>query len=375
MERSVVSMPVVTPKIEVVDLFCGVGGLTYGLRKSGIRVVAGIDNDATCKYAYERNNRKSKFILADKHAYKKNKRSKFILADLTQYRSDKVAKLYSQDSVKVLVGCAPCQPFSLHTTKNRDKRNDDRWNLLRYFGELVKEIQPDIVSMENVRGIVRTDVFSDFVETLDKNEYKYHYEIVYAPDYGAAQRRYRLILLASKLGNIGIPTPTHSKGNYLRVRDVIEGLPPLKVGEISESDPLHRTRKLADINLKRLTQSKPNGTWRDWPKELLPNCYRKKSGQTYSSVYGRMDWNSLAPTITTQFLNYGSGRFGHPDQDRALSLREGALLQTFPKEYDFGEIKCMATISRHIGNAVPPVLGEAIGNAIKEHIRDHYGNK
>ena len=351
-------MSVATPKIETVDLFCGVGGLTHGLQESGIKVVAGIDNDETCRYAFEKNNR-----------------SKFISADLTQYRSDKIAELYSQGSVKVLVGCAPCQPFSLHTTKNRDKRNDDRWNLLRHFGELVKKIQPEIVSMENVRGIVRTDVFSDFVETLKRHNYKVDHQIVYAPDYGAAQRRYRLILLASRLGDIKIPTPTHSKENYQRVRDVIEDLPPLKIGQISESDSLHRTRKLADINLKRLAQSKPNGTWRDWPKELLPNCYRKKSGQTYSSVYGRMDWDGLAPTITTQFLNYGSGRFGHPDQNRALSLREGALLQTFPKKYDFGEVRCMATISRHIGNAVPPILGKAIGNTIKQHIRDHYGNK
>ena len=367
MERSVVSMPVVTPKIEVVDLFCGVGGLTYGLRKSGIRVVAGVDNDATCKYAYEKNNRSKK--------KRSQESSKFILADLTRYGADKVAKLYRRDSVKVLVGCAPCQPFSLHTTKNKNKQNDDRWNLLLHFGELVKEIQPEVVSMENVRGIVKTDVFRDFVETLEKHHYKVAFEVVYAPDYGAAQRRYRLILLASRLGDIKLPLPTRSKENYKKIKDVIGSLPPLRAGQSYKPDPLHRARKLADINLKRIGQSKPNGTWRDWPEELLPNCYRKKSGQTYSSVYGRMDWNSLAPTITTQFFNYGSGRFGHPKQDRALSLREGALLQTFPKEYDFGEVRCMTTISRHIGNAVPPVLGEAIGNAIKEHVRDHYGYK
>ena len=370
MERSVVSMPV----IEAVDLFCGVGGLTHGLRESGIKVVAGIDNDATCKHAYETNN------CSEENPAEF---SKFILADLTQYGADKVEKLYSPGSIKVLVGCAPCQPFSLHTTKNKNKRNDDRWNLLWHFGELVKEIQPEIVSMENVRGIVRTDVFSEFIETLKSHGYKYGYKVVYAPDYGAAQSRYRLILLASnlrkgktkKVTKIKFPTPTRSKENYQKVIDVIGALPPLKAGQSSKFDSLHRARKLADINLKRIGWSKPNGTWRDWPKELLPNCYRKKSGQTYSSVYGRMDWDGLAPTITTQFFNYGSGRFGHPKQNRALSLREGALLQTFPKEYDFGEVKCMTTISRHIGNAVPPVLGAAIGNAIKEHIRNHYGNK
>ena len=352
------SMLVVTPKIEAVDLFCGVGGLTHGLRKSGIRVVAGIDNDATCKYAYETNNR-----------------SKFVEADLTQYRADKVKKLYSPSSIKVLVGCAPCQPFSLHTTKNRDKQNDDRWDLLRHFGELVKKIKPEIVSMENVRGIVRTDVFKTFLDTLKALEYNVDYKVVYAPDYGVAQSRHRLILLASKRGEIKIPTPTRSKENYKKVREVIGDLPRLKAGQSSKPGSLHRARKLADINLKRIRQSKPNGTWRDWDEKLLPNCYRKKSGQTYSSVYGRMDWDGLAPTITTQFFNYGSGRFGHPEQDRALSLREGALLQTFPETYDFGEVRCMTTISRHIGNAVPPDLGKVIGGAIRQHAIDHYGSE
>ena len=349
--------------VEAVDLFCGVGGLTHGLRKSGIKVVAGIDNDATCEHAYKTNNRSRKEF------------SKFIHADLTQYGADKVEKLYSRNSIKVLVGCAPCQPFSLHTTKNKNKQNDDRWNLLRHFGELVKAIKPEIVSMENVRGIVRTDVFRDFLETLESHGYKYDYRVVYAPDYGAAQSRHRLILLASRRGEIKIPAPTYSKENYRTVRDIIGGLPPLKAGQSSKPGSLHRARKLADINLKRIGLSKPKGTWRDWPKELLPNCYRKKSGQTYSSVYGRMDWDGLAPTITTQFFNYGSGRFGHPEQDRALSLREGALLQTFPKEYDFGEVRCMTTISRHIGNAVPPDLGEVIGDAIKQHIRDYPQNE
>ncbi len=125
-------------------------------------------------------------------------------------------------------------------------------------------------------------------------------------------------------------------------------------------------------NLQRIKQSKPNGTWRDWNRKLLPACYKKESGQTYTSVYGRMGWDGVSPTITTQFHNYGSGRFGHPTQNRALSLREGALLQTFPEDYDFGEVKSMTDIARHIGNAVPPVLGEIIGKTIKKHLNEYY---
>lgn len=345
-------------KIEAVDLFCGVGGLTYGLRKTGIEVVAGIDNDETCKYAYEANNKSS-----------------FVTADITRYDSREMNKLYGKDSVRVLVGCAPCQPFSSHSFKNKGKVEDARWNLLAHFGRLIEDTLPEIISMENVRGIAKTDVFQHFLSVLEKNGYHLDYKVVYIPDYGAPQNRSRLILLASRLGAIKIPKATHKKGNYVTVKDVIKELPPIKIGQTSKTDTLHKAKNLSEVNQQRIKQSKPNGTWRDWEKKLLPNCYKKDTGQTYSSVYGRMGWNGVSPTITTQFFNYGSGRFGHPTQDRALSLREGALLQTFPKDYNFGEVKSMTTVARHIGNAVPPVLGEAIGKAIKEHVENHYGKK
>ncbi len=344
-------------KIEAVDLFCGVGGLTYGLQKAGIKVAAGIDNDSTCKYAFEKNND-----------------TKFIDADLTEYNTENVAKLYSQNAIKVLVGCAPCQPFSLHTTKNKDRQNDERWGLLRHFGELIQEILPAIVSMENVRGIVNTDVFEDFTNTLKERNYHIDYKIVNASDYGAPQSRHRLILLASQLGEIKIPAASHNKEYYRTVRDTIGNLERLQAGGRSTTDPLHTARKLADINIERIKSSVQNGTWLDWNEKLLPKCYQKKSGETYKAVYGRMGWDAPSPTITTQFFNYGSGRFGHPVQDRALSIREGALLQTFPKDYDFGKVTSTTNISRHIGNAVPPVLGEAIGKTIKEHVKEHHEN-
>ena len=226
--------------------------------------------------------------------------------------------------------------------------------------------------MENVRGIVKADVFKIFLDVLEKNNYYVDYKVVYAPDYGAPQNRSRLILLASRLKEIKIPKPTHTKDAYVTVRDIIKKLKPIKVGQVSKNDPLHKVKNLSGTNLQRIKQSKPSGTWHDWDKKLLPECYKKKSGQTYVSVYGRMGWNSVSPTITTQFFNYGSGRFGHPTQNRALSLREGALLQTFPKDYDFGEIKSMTTIARHIGNAVPPILGEIIGKTIKKHLNKYH---
>lgn len=136
-------------------------------------------------------------------------------------------------------------------------------------------------------------------------------------------------------------------------------------------DSLHRCPKLSKINLERIRQSRPGGTWHDWDKKLLPNCYKKASGKTYSSVYGRMRWDMPSPTITTQFYAYGTGRYGHPEQNRAISLREGAILQTFPKNYKFVKHKETITykiLGRHIGNAVPPKLGEIIGKSIKKHL-------
>ena len=340
-------------KIEVVDLFSGVGGLTYGLRKSGLSVLAGIDNDESCAYAYEKNNG-----------------AKFISADISKFDFKELNKIYSKGSIRVLVGCAPCQPFSSHAFKLRKGSRDARWNLLDHFIRGIRVVKPDIVSMENVRGVTKTDVFKNFVSELEKLGYKVDWKVVYAPNYGVPQNRSRLILLASRLGKISMPKETHTKENYVTVGDVICELPKIGAGEVSKQDQLHQAKKLEAINEKRIVQSKPGGTWHDWDRSLLPNCYKKDSGQTYTSVYGRMRWEDVSPTITTQFTSYGSGRFGHPEQNRALSIREGALLQTFPIDYDFGDFPA-GKLSRHIGNAVPPQLGIVIGRQIKEHLK-HY---
>lgn len=337
-------------KIEVIDLFCGIGGLTHGLRQADMEVLAGLDNDETCRYAYEEN----------------NKDSKFICADISQYDFNKLKEMYSEGSLKVLVGCAPCQPFSSHTFKAKDKQNDKRWHLINYFLEAIKVIKPEVVSMENVRGITKTELFKDFVNELKELKYKVNYDVVYCPDYGIPQNRSRLVLMASLLGELNVPKKTHEKNEYKKVKDIIHSLPKIKSGEADCSDPVHKAKNLSPLNIRRIKQSKPNGSWKDWNPELLPKCYIRATGSTYTAVYGRMDWDSVSPTITTQFYNYGSGRFGHPQQDRALSLREGALLQTFPIDYKLGEV-CLSRLGRHIGNAVPPKLGFAIGVAIKRH--------
>jgi DNA (cytosine-5)-methyltransferase 1 len=347
-------------KTSAIDLFCGIGGLSYGLKKAGISVVAGIDLDDTCQYAYEEN------VKAD-----------FLHRDITKVTGDELEAYFEKDNadIRVLAGCAPCQPFSTHANKNKNKEKSDDWNLINQFKRLVVETQPAIVTMENVPNLANKQIFKDFVSFLKDNKYFVSYTNVYAPDYGIPQKRRRLVLLASMYGEINIIPPTHSPENYVTLQDAIGDLPSVKAGEVSSVDPLHRSIKLKEINLKRIRASKPNGTWEDWEDDLKLACHKKKTGRTYKAVYGRMSWEEPASTITTQFHNYGTGRFGHPEQDRALTLREGALLQTFPPDYKFFEDESKVFIRKfgvHIGNAVPVDLGTVIGESIKAHIGEYH---
>lgn len=339
----------------VIDLFCGVGGLTCGLKRSGLDVVAGFDCDISCKYAYEYNNK-----------------ARFICADISNLDSNEIAKYYNKNDIKVLVGCAPCQTFSKQTNKYKNRVNDKKWTLLNYFAEHINNIEPDIISMENVPELTKFNIFENFRNTLIKKGYYVYYQIVNCSEYGLPQKRKRLVLLASKLGEINLikPNPNKKKKN---VEDVLKKLPKLEAGGIDKKDPLHRCPKLSNINIERIKQSKPGGTWRDWDKSLLLECYKKPSGETYSSVYGRMRWDAPSPTITTQFYIYGTGRYGHPEQNRALSLREGAILQTFPRNYKFvkkGEQITYKVLGRQIGNAVPVDLGKIIGDSIQKHLKE-----
>ncbi|MDH4163622.1 MAG: DNA cytosine methyltransferase [Nitrospirota bacterium] len=340
--------------IVAADLFCGAGGLTRGLLDSGIRVVAGFDIDEACRYPYEKNNRPAIF----------KKKS------VTDISGKQLKAFYPADAVCVLVGCAPCQPFSKYTQGLKTVA-DEKWGLLAHFGRLVGELKPHVVSMENVPQLQRHSIYDEFLAMLRDLGYYVSTHEVFCPDYGIPQHRTRLVLFASLLGPIQIIPPTHNPEKYAVVKDVIDHLPRLQAGETCQADPLHRSSALSDTNLSRIRNSQPGGTWRDWPKELVAKCHRKKKGRTYPSVYGRMKWDEPAPTITTQFFGFGNGRFGHPEQNRAISLREGAILQSFPRSYEFvrrGEDISFKTIGRMIGNAVPVRLGAVVGKSIKRHV-------
>jgi DNA (cytosine-5)-methyltransferase 1 len=187
------------------------------------------------------------------------------------------------------------------------------------------------------------------------------------------QTRKRLVLLASRLGPIALVPPTHANASdVVTVRATIAHLPPLSAGDSDPQDQIHSACKLSALNLRRIEASIPGGTWRDWPPEIVARCHRKKAGGTYPSVYGRMEWESPSPTITTQSFGYGNGRFGHPEQNRAITLREAALLQTFPGGYRFlrkGERMRYYVLGRLIGNAVPVRLGEIVARSFLCHVR------
>lgn len=340
-------------QIEAVDLFCGVGGLTAGLIKSGIKVKAGYDIASECQFAYEFNNNAT-----------------FVHKDVKDVTATEVSSWYSKDCVRLLAGCAPCQPFSTYN-KGKDTTKDKKWPLLYHFARLIKEVQPELVTMENVPEVTKHKVYQDFIEDLEKLGYLVTAQEVACVQYGVPQTRRRHVVLASKLGRVELIKPTHSKP--ITVKEVIYDLEHLKAGEKSNSDPLHVVSKLSEINLKRIKASKPGGTWRDWPEELRAECHKKDSGKFYSAVYGRMHWDQPAPTITTLCFGFGNGRFGHPEQDRAISLREAAIFQTFPLNYQFTPINqrvIFQKVGRMIGNAVPVRLGEVVGLSFISFFKD-----
>lgn len=341
-------------KIKCIDLFCGAGGLTHGFQLEGIDVIAGIDLDPACRYPYESNNN-----------------SKFIQEDVSKISAEDLLQFFGNGNITVLAGCAPCQPFSTYAQRYGTDEADGKWGLLYEFAQLAKKVSPDFITMENVPTVVKHSVFNDFVRALEKLGYFVWSDVVDSSKYGVPQSRRRMVLLASKYAPISMIPPTCLKPKT--VKQAIGRLRSLSAGESAPGDKLHVSANLSPVNYERILHSIPGGTWRDWPKRLINNCHKAESGKTFSGVYGRMEWDRPAPTMTTQCYGFGNGRFGHPDQDRAITLREAAILQSFPKSYKFIEKKEQVNfkvLGRLIGNAVPVDLSKAIAQSLKFHIRE-----
>lgn len=257
---------------EVVDLFCGVGALSHGLRRAGLKILAGYDTDRSCKYAFEKNND-----------------TKFYTRDVSTLTAQEISSHFSGSLPSVIAGCAPCQPFSTYKQRYDE---DPQWGLITHFAKLAIEVEPDFITMENVPALTRYKegaVFSSFLEILRGADYQVQWTIAKCEEFGVPQKRRRLVVLAARQCNLAPLKTTHSAP--VTVREAIGKLPSLAAGKQAESDRLHISSSLSQINLKRIRSSKPGGTWRDWPTELRAECHKRPSGKTYPGVYARMSWD------------------------------------------------------------------------------------
>ena len=345
--------------LKAVDFFCSGGGVSFGLQQAGINVIAGIDFNPECKETYEANIKNAKYILADVEKLKEKDLSKEI-------------KIKKNDNNLILVGCSPCQYWTIiRTNKSKSKKSK---NLLHEFHRFIKYYNPGYVVVENVPGILnrhRESGLDKFVNDLEKQGYSVHYKIVNLNNYGVPETRKRFSLIASRLTDKKIfPEADNSCPN---VRDFIgekNGFSKIPAGHKDKTSFMHTSAGLSKINIERLKLTPKNGGTRHaWANtDLQINAYKKKSGKvSFGDTYGRMSWNKPAPTITTKFFSISNGRFAHPEENRAISLREGATLQTFPKTYKFIG-NSIASIARMIGNAVPPLYAKQIGKTI---IKNH----
>lgn len=347
-----------SPNIKAVDFFCGGGGMSYGMQMAGIEVLAGIDFEPACKETYEANIKGAQFIQAD-------------VFDLKQEALQKMLGLMQNDDELLLIGCSPCQFWSIiNTDKEKSKKSK---NLLVEFERFVKYFNPGYVVVENVPGVLRKKEESGldaFINWLESAGYTVHFKVHNVNDFGVPQSRRRFTLVASRMGDSKI-FPSKDKGKRLVVRDVLgvkNGFKKIDAGHKDESDFMHSSPNISDLTLRRLIEvEKDGGNRLGFAKnpELQLKCFEGKD-DWFKDTFGRLWWDRPAPTMTTKFFSVSNGRFTHPEENRALSLREGATLQSFPKDYIFHG-SSHSGIARIIGNAVPPEYAKRIGLAITQN--------
>ena len=339
-------------KYTCIDSFCGAGGLGLGLKRAGFEILLSFDIDPTCIETINKNTQ-----------YFNHPAEAADIADMLNGNLLKKCNLKRGD-LFLLAGGPPCQGFSI---QRRGDDIDARNDLVLKYGKLIEELYPKYFVMENVSGLAGKrgkTILQQLIEDVENIGYFVHVKLLDAQDYGVPQRRKRYIIIGERkdMGEYyEYPVPT---GKRCTVRDTIGFLPePPENGTDHPEIPLHRRDRLSETNLKRIRAIK-GGQGRDsLPEELLADCHKIDSSVIgFRSVYGRMAWDDVAPTITARFDSFTRGKFGHPEQDRSVSLREGALLQTFPMDFSFTGNK--VDVARQIGNAVPPVMAEYIGRSI-----------
>lgn len=348
------------PKIEftAIDLFCGSGAVTQGLKSEGFSVLAAVDFDSIACATFRANHPEVRLIESD-------------IRDISALVLRQELNLHS--SLDVLIVCAPCQPFS---NQNRKRgHNDSRTDLVLESLKFIDAFKPKTVLFENVPGIAVMGPLRSLSEELSIHGYHLgHPKNLDAADCGVPQRRGRCIMLAAKNPEIAAlfynaiePQPR------ITVRRTIGHLKALSAGERDPADPLHFARNHQAIALERLRHiPKDGGSRAALPPELVLPCHRKNRENDFPDVYGRMQWDDVAPTLTTGCTDVTKGRFAHPSDDRAISLREAALLQTFPIDYKF--VGNPSQIARQIGNAVPVAMARTLARPLKDVIRTLQSN-
>jgi len=340
-------------KLYSIDIFSGVGGLTEGMHQANFKTQLAFEIDELASKAYKLNHPKTTVITKD----------------IRKVSIASIKRNLKGRRIHLLAGCPPCQGFSSIRRLNRVKPvSDERNSLVIEYVRLVKALKPLTIMMENVPGLIQYDLFKKSVETL-KNELNYHldYKVVNVKDYGVPQSRRRLVLVGSRLGKISVAKPLSIKKT---VRDVIGDLPlPVKSDDkLHKIFPTHTPKVQARINLT----PKNGGSRKDLPDEYILDCH-KGNNIGFNDVYGRLRWNDYSSTITGGCLNPSKGRFLHPEQNRNISAREAALLQSFPPDYIFPVNIPKANIALMIGNALPPKFSYYQSINIKNHLKEYYG--
>ncbi len=331
-------------KPTAIDLFSGCGGLTSGLKKAGFRVLGAVDVDPLSVSTYKANHR-------DVVVWRR---------DIRRLRPSTLLRRLGlkQGELDLLAGCPPCQGFSRMRTLNGAKQVDDPRNRLLFeFFRFVKKIRPRAVMIENVPGLADDECFGDFCSKMKDLGYLGDYIVLNAADYGVPQRRRRLIYLAG----LGVKVPFGRKARKIRtVQDAIGGLPKAGYsGDPLHDMPEHRIPRVMEL-IHRIP--KDGGSRTGLPKEFQLECHKRCTG--FKDVYGRMAWNEVAPTITSGCFNPSKGRFLHPEEDRAITMREAALLQGFQRRYRFPSSSKVGVASM-IGNALPPPFIAAHSKSIR----------
>ncbi len=336
---------------KAIDLFSGCGGLTEGMKKAGFKVIAAVEIDQCAAETYKNN----------------HKNVNLFKQDVRTLDPAIIKTILGKEPLHLLAGCPPCQGFSSIRRLNKNEPVDDtRNNLIWEYYRFVEALMPLTLMMENVPSLADYKPFQNMVEKLKRLGYSnIKYDKIWTHEYGVPQRRRRLVLVASRIGEIDIP-----QGNkkFKTVRDCIGNIESVE----STTDLLHKIYPIHTPKVYEKISKIPldGGSRKDLPAEYQLKCHMKEN-VGFNDVYGRLKWDSFSSTITGGCLNPSKGRFLHPQENRCITAREAALLQTFPKKYKFPTNINKSAIALMIGNALPPEFSRVQCNNIYNHLKDN----